>query len=126
MTTQPLFRAATALGAVGVVSPVFALSTSSNNNFVQVANLGLVVLVLLGACAMTGGFVENRTLVCAAGAGYAAAAALQLAQFGRPTNWLDGSGSTFALMFGLAIGLLTVGLASPRSRTHDRARPVRR
>ncbi len=112
MTANRIFRAAILLGAVGVLSPVFALSTSSNNNFVKVAGLGLVVLVLLGACAVLGGFLENRLLVRLAGAGFALAALVQLVQFGRSTNWLAGNGSTFSLMLGLAIGLLVVGFVS--------------
>jgi hypothetical protein len=96
MTSNPFDRAALTLGAVGVVSPVFALSTSSNNNFVLVRDASLVVLVILGACAVIGGATALRPLVLVAGAGYAVATVLQLVQFGRSTNWLNGNGSTFS------------------------------
>ncbi|MDQ3480960.1 MAG: hypothetical protein M3423_06480 [Actinomycetota bacterium] len=115
MSSHPFDRSALVLGVVGVVSPIFALSTSSNNNFVSVQGAGLVVLVVFGACAVIGGVLAKRALVVFAGAGYAVAAILQLLQFGRSTNWLDGTGSTLALMLGLAIGLLVVGLA-PREQ----------
>ncbi len=112
-THDPLGRAALVLGAAGVLSPVFALSTSSNNNFVQVRNGGLATFVILGLVAILGAVLAQRLLVVVAGAGFALAALLQLVQFGRSTNWLDGNGSTFSLLTALAIGLLIVGLVPP-------------
>ena len=112
MTENPFDRAALLLGAVAVLSPVFALSTSSNNNFVTVRNGGLVVLLVLGALALAGGWLSRPPLVLAAGAGFGLAALLQLLQLGRATNWLDGSGSTFSLLLALAVGLLVVGIAA--------------
>ena len=108
-------RAAVLLGAVGLLSPAFALSTSSNNNFVTVQNGGLVVLVVLGALAVVGGTTDRMPLVLVAGLGFAAAALLQLVQLGRSTNWLDGSGSTFSLLLALAVGLVTVGVVGRRA-----------
>lgn len=119
MTSNPFDRAALTLGAVGVVSPVFALSTSPNNNFVLVRDASLVVLVILGACAVIGGATALRPLVLVAGAGYAVATVLQLVQFGRSTNWLNGNGSTFALLLGLAVGLLVVRLSSREHPASD-------
>lgn len=114
---DPLGRAALALGGAGIISTVFALSTSSNNNFVLVQNLGLVVFPVLGLVAILGVVLARRLFVVLAGAGFAVAASVQLLQFGRSTNWLDGNGSTFSLLMALGIGLLTVGLtpSSPRS-----------
>lgn len=120
MTENSFDRAALLLGAVAVLSPVFALSTSSNNNFVTVRNGGLVVLVVLGAVALAGGLLSRPPLVLAAGVGFALAALLQLAQLGRSTNWLDGSGSTFSLLLALAIGLVTVGLVARADLPADR------
>jgi len=124
MTSNPFDRAALTLGAVGVVSPVVALSTSSNNNFVLVRDASLVVLVILGACAVIGGATALRPLVLVAGAGYAVATVLQLVQFGRSTNWLNGNGSTFALLLGLAVGLLVVGLSSSTRPATTQADPA--
>ncbi len=111
MTRHPLDRAAMALGVAGVVSLGFSLTTSSNNNFVLVEGLGLLVFPVLGAVAVVGGAIGQRGVVLAAGAAYVAAALIQLAQFGRSPNWLDGNGSTFALLLSLGIGLLVVGFA---------------
>ena len=111
MTRLPLDRAAMALGVAGVVSLGFSLTTSSNNNFVLVEGLGLLVFPVLGAVAVVGGAIGQRGVVLAAGAAYVAAALIQLAQFGRSPNWLDGNGSTFALLLSLGIGLLVVGFA---------------
>ncbi len=115
MITNPLDRAALALGGAGVVSPLFAFSTSSNNNFVLVQGVSVFLLPALGICAAIGAFSGKRVIVLVAGSGFGLAALLQLAQFGRSTNWLDGGGSTFALMLGLGIGLLMLALA-PGSR----------
>lgn len=119
--TDPAGRAALALGVTGLVSPLFALSTSSNNNFVLVQSLGIVVLPLLGLLAVVGVVVARRPLVLLAGAGFAVAAVLQLVQFGRATNWLGGNGSTFSLLMALGIGLLVVAVApigSPAPTRH--------
>lgn len=124
MTRHPLDRAAIALGAAGVVSPVFALTTSANNNFVLVQGLGLLVFPVLGAGAVIGGAMGQRGIVLAAGAAYVASALIQLAQFGRSTNWIDGNGSTVALLLSLGIGLLVVGLAPrPAPPSADRQAP---
>ena len=108
--SDALGQAALALGAAGVASPVFALSTGSNNNFVLVQSLGLVVFPALGLVAILGVVLAQRLFVVLAGAGFALAASVQLFQFGRSTNWLDGNGSTFSLLMALGIGLLAVGL----------------
>lgn len=118
MTRHPLDQAATTLGVAGVASLVFSLSTSSNNSFVPMQGAALIVFPVLGICAVVGGFTGRRILVRLAGAAYIAAAILQLVQFGRSTNWIDGSGSTFALLLALGIGLLVVGLA-PRYDHQD-------
>lgn len=118
MTRHPLDQAATTLGVAGVASLVFSLTTSSNNNFVTMQGVALIVFPVLGMCAVVGGITGRRLLVQLAGAAYIAAAILQLVQFGRSTNWLDGSGSTFALLLALGIGLLVVGLA-PRYDHQD-------
>ncbi len=126
MTRHPLDQAATTLGVAGVASLVFSLTTSSNNNFVTMQGAGLIVFPVLGLGAVIGGITGRRILVRLTGAGYGAAAILQLAQFGRSTNWIDGSGSTFALLLALAIGLLVVGFAPRESPTGTLTEPTRR
>ncbi|MBA2558621.1 MAG: hypothetical protein H0V07_01810 [Propionibacteriales bacterium] len=117
MTRNPLDQAAATLGAAGIASVLFTLATSSNNNFVKVEGAGLLVFPVLGLCALVGGLTGRRILVRVAGATYAVAAILQLAQFGRSTNLLDGNGSTFALLLALGLGLLVVGFAPKDDRT---------
>ncbi|MEJ7707053.1 MAG: hypothetical protein WKF82_07080 [Nocardioidaceae bacterium] len=126
MTRHPFDQAAMTLGLAGIASLVFSLTTSSNNNFVLVQGPGLLIFPLLGLCALVGGAIGVRMVVRLAGAAYAAAAILQLAQFGRSTNWIQGNGSTFALLLALGVGLLVVGF-TPRRDTSattpaDRAR----
>ncbi len=110
-TRHPLDQAAAALGVAGIASLVFSLTTSANNNFVKVTGPALLVFPLLGVVALVGVYLKQRLLVVAAGAAYVAAGILQLVQFNRSTNWLEGNGSTFALLMSLGIGLLVVGLA---------------
>ncbi|MFY9916035.1 MAG: hypothetical protein WAK18_15305 [Nocardioidaceae bacterium] len=116
MPRESLDRAAATLGAAGVASLVFSLTTSSNNNFVKVTGPALLVFPLLGLIALAGGLMARRQVVVVAGAAYVVAGLLQLAQFGRSTNWLEGNGSTFALLTSLGIGLLVVGLAPREDR----------
>ena len=106
----PLDRAAVALGAGGVLSDLFALSTSSNNNFVAVHGPALWVFPVLGAVAIAAGLTGRSSLAVLAAVGYLVAAVVQLVQFGRSTNWLEGNGSTFALLAAWGVGLLLVGL----------------
>lgn len=110
-------RAAVALGVLGLVTPGFALSTSSNNNFVLVQGLALVVFPVLGLIAIVGGLIGQRALIAAAGSAYGIAALVQLVQLGRSTNWLDGNASTFSLLLALAVGLLFTGALSDVTST---------
>ncbi len=104
-------KGAIALGVLGVVSPVFhLLDNSSKTNFVAVDGLGLWTFVVLGLVAIVGGVTHRAIVVSAAGAAFAVTAVIQLVQFGRSTNYFDGNGSTFSLMFALALGLLVLGL----------------
>ncbi len=112
-THDNIGRAALALGALGVLSPVFALTTSSNNNFVLMKPGAIFVLPVLGLLTIVGVLLENRLVVLAAGAGSAVAALLQLVQFGHATNWLGGNGSTFSLLLALGVGLLTLAALGP-------------
>lgn len=121
MTGGRLDRAALALGLAALFSSLFWLSTGGPEpiNLVHVRGVALVVILVLGAIAVLGALLHRRAIVIVAGAGFVVAAVLQLLQFGRETNWLGGDGSTLALMGGLGLGLLAVGLAareaSPRS-----------
>lgn len=108
--SAPAGRAVLALGAVAVASPLFALSTSSNNNFILIQGLGLVVIPLLGVVAALGALTSSRLIVLLAGAGFALAGGIQLLQLGRDTNWLGGNGSTFSIMLALGVGLLVVAV----------------
>lgn len=108
---EPLDRAAAGIGVAGILSVLFHFGTTGDYNFVTMTGASLVVFPLLGLVAVVGALRARRSLVIAAGAGYAVAALVQLIQFGHATNWLSGSGSTYAALLSLAIGLLVVGLA---------------
>ena len=114
----PAGRAVLALGVVAVASPVFALATSSNNNFVLVRGLGLVILPLLGLLAVLGVVASRDPIVLLAGAGFLLAGVLQLAQVGRSPNWLGGDGSTFSLLLALGIGMI-VAVRTPVPPPYD-------
>jgi len=87
-------RAAIALGGGAVLSLVFALTTSSNNNLVKVQGFALVIFPLFGLVAILGGATGRRPVVVIAGVLFVSSAVLQLVQFGRSTNWIAGNGST--------------------------------
>lgn len=112
-THDNIGRAAPALGALGVLSPVFDLTTSSNNNFVLMKPGAIFVLPVLGLLTIVGALLESRMVIMTAGAGFAVAALLQLVQFGHATNWLGGNGSTFSLLLALGVGRLTLAALGP-------------
>lgn len=105
-----LARAAMWLGVAGVLAASFALA-SGPWKAADIKGPPVIVTIVLGLLAIVGARLAMRLLVLFAAVGYLAAALLQLAQFGRPTNWLGGSGSTFALFLGLGVGMLAVALA---------------
>ena len=113
MTRDRFDRAAIALGGGAVLSLVFALTTSSNNNFAKVQGVALVIFPVLGLLAIFGGVTGRRPVVLTAGVLFVLSAVLQLVQFGRSTNWIDGNGSTFALLLAFGVGLLVVATAKP-------------
>lgn len=126
MTGRPLDRAALVLGAAGLVSSLFALSSGGPQpvDFVHLRGAGLVVLLVLSLVAVLGGVLHRVALVMVAGAGLVVAAVLQLVQVGGRPNWLGGDASTLALMGGLGLGLLAVGLSSRQSPTPNVRNPA--
>jgi hypothetical protein len=112
-----LDRAAVALGAASVFSAVFAL-VEGDFEFVRVRGGAIAVAVVFGLLACAAGWLGNRVLVLASGAGFLAAAAVLLVLLGVNGNggFLDGSGSTFSLWLGLGSGLALLGL-TPRDVT---------
>lgn len=104
-----------ALGGAAVLSSAFTFSSGGPApiEFIHIRGAGLVLILILGVAAVTAGILRVRLLAIVAGAGFVAAALLQLLQADQSVNWLDGDGSTVALMGGLGIGLLAVTL-TPR------------
>jgi hypothetical protein len=103
-------RAALALGVASLVSLVF-LVVGGAFGFVTIRSWGIVVAVLLGLLAVAGGWTGRRTLTVVAGAGFVAAAVVQVVGWAGESNVLGGDGSTVSLWLGLGVGLLAVGLA---------------
>lgn len=74
----------------------------------------MIVLLVLGALAVAGGLVgasNGRWLAVLAGLGLGVVALLILVQNIAGAQWLDGSRPSMALLGGLGIALLAVGLA---------------
>ncbi|MGH3434776.1 MAG: Rv1678 family membrane protein, partial [Thermocrispum sp.] len=83
----------------------------------SVSTTVMVILLALGVVAVAGGLLGTsigRWLVALAGLGLAAVAVLVLVQNVAGEQWLDGSRSAMALLGGLGLGLLAVGLAPQR------------
>lgn len=77
----------------------------------------MVILLVLGGIAVAGGLLGkamSRLLAVLAGLSLTAVAALLLVQNITGEQWLSGSRSAMALLGGLGLGLLAVGL-TPRS-----------
>ncbi|MET3721932.1 MULTISPECIES: hypothetical protein [unclassified Arthrobacter] len=123
MTGHRFDRATVVLGAAALLGSLFAFSTGGPAplDLIDVRGAGLIVIVALGVIAVLGGVLGLRVLVIVAGAGFVAAAMIQLLQAGQAVNWLGGNGSTLALMGGLGFGLLAVGLTRrPLTTATDR------
>lgn len=110
-----LDRAVLAIGLLALAAVVL-----SPLGYARLRGAGLVVTVVLGLLAVAAGWLARRPLALAAGIGFLAAAALQIAQLGgRPSavehGILDGNASTFALWLGLGVGLLALGLTGSGS-----------
>jgi hypothetical protein len=111
VSAHPLDRAATVLGAAGVVAVVFWPLSGDPWELTKVGPVAAAITVILGGVAVTGGRLGRSELILVAGAGYLLAALLQLAQAGRGANWVGGDGSTFSYFLGLGVGLLAVATA---------------
>jgi hypothetical protein len=122
VTERQFDLAAMTLGTAGVVAVVFVLTNGDPWQLVRIRAVAAIVTAVLGGIAIAGGLAGRVALVGAAGAGYLIAALLQLAQFGRDTNWLGGSGSTVSYFLGLGVGLVVITLA----REPDRSGPDRK
>ncbi|MCP3756986.1 hypothetical protein [Streptomyces sp. TBY4] len=104
-------RTASGLGIGAAVSTVLAIADGPPWGLVALGGVGTLVLLLLAAAAVAAGFSGVRSLIALAGAGFLAAAVLQLVQIGwTGANLLGGDGSTVALLIGFAVGLLALGL----------------
>jgi hypothetical protein len=115
---ERLDRAALVLGAVSIVSVAFAF-VQGDLQLVQIRAAGLVVALVLGLLAVVAGWLGERTLILAAGAGFLLAAAVQLGMLaGGGAGLLGGNASTFSLWLGLGVGLIAVGMV-PRPETAE-------
>lgn len=106
-------RTAAGLGVGAAASSVLAIADGPPWGIVSLGGTGTLVLLLLAAVAVTAGLAGVRSLIVLAGAGFLAAAVLQLVQIGwTGANLLGGDGSTVALLLGFAVGLLALGLTT--------------
>jgi hypothetical protein len=111
-THDALDRAALALGVVSILSAGFVF-VEGNLQLVQIRAAGLVVSLVLGLLAVAAGWLGERALILATGAGFLLAAGIQLVMLaGGAGSFLGGNASTFSLWLGLGVGLIAVGLAA--------------
>ena len=128
MTRSQFDTAAVALGAGAIVAALLrfvplrsdTLGTDTPVRYSTPAFLSvpmMVILLVLGGIAVAGGLfgrAMGRWLAVLAGLGLVAVAALLLVQNIAGEQWLNGSRSAMALLGGLGLGLLAVGL-TPRT-----------
>ncbi|MGP3690972.1 Rv1678 family membrane protein [Streptomyces sp. IBSNAI002] len=105
-------RTAAGLGIGAAASCVLAIADGPPWRLVTLGGTGTLVMLVLAAVAVTAGLVESRALIALAGAGFLAAAVVQLVQIAwtGANHLLGGDGSTVALLLGFAVGLLALGL----------------
>ncbi|MEN8654820.1 hypothetical protein ABCR94_30575 [Streptomyces sp. 21So2-11] len=109
-------RTAAGLGVGAAASSVLTIADGPPWGIVTLSGTGMLVLLILAAVAVTAGLSAMRMMIALAGAGFLAAAVLQLVQIGwTSANLLGGDGSTVALLLGFAVGLLALGLSSAPS-----------
>ena len=117
MITDPLNRAAFALGVGAAATSVFAFIDPIQYRLVRLHGPGLATLLAFAVLAIAGALLDRRVL---------AAAGLQLVQLGGATNWLRGDGSTFSLFLGVGVGLLVLGLVLAPATGRHTPDPIRR
>lgn len=118
-THDSLDRAALVLGVVSIVSAAFVF-VHGTFQLVQIGAVGLVVAIVLGLLAVVAGWLDERTLMFAAGAGFLIAAAVQLVLLaGGTSGFLGGNPSTFSLWLALGVGLIAVGIAAVPEVTEE-------
>ena len=123
-THDRLDRAALTLGVVSIVSALFVF-VHGTFQLVQIGAAGLVVALVLGLLAVVGAWLDERTLMIAAGLGFLLAAAVQLVLLaGGSSGFLGGNASTFSLWLGLGVGLIAVGLAAVPETTQEGFEPT--
>jgi hypothetical protein len=114
-----LDRAVLVLGLVSIVSGLFVF-VDGTFQLVQIRAAGLVVALVLGLLAVVAGWLDERTLMLAAGAGFLLAAAVQLALLaGGGSGFLGGNASTFSLWLGLGVGLIAIGIVAEPETTDE-------
>jgi hypothetical protein len=114
-TRNRLDQAVVGVGLLALASCLTTLGSGELDPF-RLRGWGLVVTLALGAVAVAAGWLAMRPLALAAGVGFLAAGALQIAQLRGEAGvavehgLLGGNASTFALWLGLGVGLAVLGL----------------
>ena len=115
--TGRLRRGGYVLAGAAALATLFSLTPG--NDGIRLVTVPLAVVAVLLVVALVG-VLGSRSglpvLWAAAGAVSLLAAALQLAQFGRDTNWLGGNGSTAAFLAAIGIGFGTLWYADGPGR----------
>ncbi len=107
------------LSAAAAVSLLLILAPSTDAvRFAKVTPVAAVVLLVVAALGALGARAGKEALYLAAGGVAVVASVIQLVQFGRSTNWVEGNGSTAALLAGFGVGFCALwyaGRSAPQS-----------
>ncbi len=119
-TQERLARVGYGLSAAAAVSIVFIVAPSNDAvRLVKVTPVAALVLLVVAVLGVLGARTGRSILYLTAGGLAVAAGVLQLAQFGRATNWVGGNGSTAALLAGLGIGFCALWYANRSARQSE-------
>lgn len=78
---------------------------------VQFSPFGALVTIALAALALGGAALGSRTLVLAAGVGFALATVAVLLVLEKDANWFGARGSNASMLLGAAVGLVVLAVA---------------
>ena len=119
MVVEKVWRSALVLGLVAAGCGLFTFIEPIQYRLVRLEGWSLVLLLVLAGGTVAAALLRNRPLLAVAGAGFVAAAAVQLAVWSG-SNPLGGDGSTVSLFTGIGVGLLVLALTplpDPRADT---------
>lgn len=118
--TSRMQRVGYGLSVAAAVSILLILAPSTDAvRMAKVTPVAALVLLVVAVVGAIGARTGKEAFYLAAGGVALIAAVIQLVQFGRGTNWVDGNGSTAALLAGFGLGFCALWYAGRPPRQSE-------